>query len=94
MQIGIRNDATNQLAPQAELMPRAFEKCTALRHLDLEKSEYNPARLTRVLPECWHLCAGPAHIRRHLPGATILRLPIKDPPWYALGKGPVTWTSD
>ena len=40
IQIGIRNDATNQLAPQAELMPRAFEKCTALRHLDLEKSEY------------------------------------------------------
>ena len=58
IQIGIRNDATNQLAPQAELMPRAFEKCTALRHLDLEKSEYNPARLTRVLPECCFLEAG------------------------------------
>ena len=58
IQVGIRNDATNQLAPQAELMPRAFEKCTALRHLGLEKSEYNPARLTRVLPECCFLEAG------------------------------------
>ena len=56
--IGIGHDATNQLAPQAELMPRAFEKCTALRHLDLEKSEYNPARLTCVLPECCFLEAG------------------------------------
>ena len=58
IQIGTHNDATNQLAPQAELMPRAFEKCTALRHLDLEKSAYNPARLTRVLPECCFLEAG------------------------------------
>ena len=58
MQIGIRNDATNQLAPQAELMPRAFEKCTALRQLDLEKSERNPASLTRCLPECCFLEAG------------------------------------
>ena len=58
IQIGIRNDATNQGAPQAELMPRAFEKCTVLRHLDLEKSENNPARLTRVLPECCFLEAG------------------------------------
>ena len=58
IQIGIRNDATNQLAPQAELMPRAFEKCTALRQLDLEKSEYTPASLTRCLPECCFLEAG------------------------------------
>ena len=58
MQIGIKNDATNQLAPQAELMPRAFEKCTALRQLDLEQSEYNPNSLTRCLPECCFLEAG------------------------------------
>ena len=35
IQIGANGDTTNQLAPQAELMPRAFEKCTALRRLDL-----------------------------------------------------------
>ena len=58
IQIGTHNDATNELAPQAELMPRAFEKCTSLRHLELEKSAYNPARLTRVLPECCFLEAG------------------------------------
>ena len=58
MQIGISNDAANQLAPQAELMPRAFEKCTALRQLDLEKSEYNPTNLKRCLPECCFLEAG------------------------------------
>ena len=52
MQIGISDDATNRLAGQAELMPQAFEKCTALRQLDLEKSEYNPANLKRCLPEC------------------------------------------
>ena len=58
MQIRISNDAANQLAPQAELMPRAFEKCTALRQLDLEKSEYNPTNLKRCLPECCFLEAG------------------------------------
>ena len=40
---------------QAELMPRAFEKCTALRQLDLEQSEHNPNSLTRCLPECCFL---------------------------------------
>ena len=39
-------------------MPRAFEKCTALRHLELGQSEYNPANLTRCLPECCFLEAG------------------------------------
>ena len=34
-------------------MPRAFEKCTALRHLDPGQSEYSPANLTRCLPECF-----------------------------------------
>ena len=58
IQIGIRNDATNQPAPQAELMPRAFEKCTALRQLDLEQPECNPNSLPRCLPECCFLEAG------------------------------------
>ena len=57
-QIGANGDTTNQLAPQAELMPRAFEKCTALRHLDLGQTEYDPANLTRCLPECCFLEAG------------------------------------
>ena len=57
VQIGTSEGTANQLAPQAELMPRAFEKCTALRQLDLEKSEYNPASLTRCLPECCFLQA-------------------------------------
>ena len=58
VQIGVRDDATNQLAPQAELMPRAFEKCKALRQFDLEQSEHNPHSLTRCLPECCFLDAG------------------------------------
>ena len=58
VQIGTSEETANQLAPQAELMPRAIEKCTALRHLDLGQSEYNPANLTRCLPECCFLEAG------------------------------------
>ena len=40
VQIGVGDDATNQLAPQAESMPRAFEKCKASRQLDLEQSGF------------------------------------------------------
>ena len=58
LQIGINNDTTNQLAPQAELRPRAFHKCTALRQLNLELSEYNPNSLMRWLPESCFLEAG------------------------------------
>ena len=47
-----------KLAPQAQLMPRAFEKCTALRHLDLGQTECDSANLTRCLPECCFLEAG------------------------------------
>ena len=58
MQVGTSEDTANQLAPQAELMPRAFEKCTALRHLDLGQSEHNTPGRTRCLPECCFLHAG------------------------------------
>ena len=58
LQVGINNDTTNQLAPQAELRPRAFHKCTALRQINLELSEYNPTSLMRSLPECCFLEAG------------------------------------
>ena len=58
VQIGVNSDATNQLAPQAQFRPRAFEKCTALRQISFEKAEYDPANLTRCLPECCFLEAG------------------------------------
>ena len=56
--VGIRNDTTNQLAPQAELRPRAFHKCAATTYLEL--SEYNSNSVMRVLPECCFLepCKG------------------------------------
>ena len=57
-QVGATNHTTNQLAPQAQLRPRAFEKCTALRHLDLERTEYDPTNPKRYLPECCFLEAG------------------------------------
>ena len=41
-QIGATSDATNQLAPQAQFRPRAFEKCTALRQLNFEKLSMTP----------------------------------------------------
>ena len=58
LQVGLRNDTTNQLAPQAELRPRAFHRCTALRQLDFELREYNANSVTRALPECCFLEAG------------------------------------
>ena len=57
-QIGATSHTTNQLAPQAQLQPRAFEKCTALRHLNLELAEYDPTNPRRCLPECCFLEAG------------------------------------
>ena len=60
-QIGATSDTTNQFAPQAQFRPRAFEKCTALRQLNFEKTEYDPTNLTnltRCLPECCFLEAG------------------------------------
>ena len=38
--------------------PQAFEKCTALRQLNIEQTEYDPTNLTRCLPECCFLEAG------------------------------------
>ena len=58
LQVGINNDTDNQLAPQAELRPRAFHKCTASRHINFELSEHKPTRLMRCLPECCFLEAG------------------------------------
>ena len=52
LQVGMNNDTVKQLAPQAELGPRAFHKCTALRHISLELSEHGPTKLLRSLQEC------------------------------------------
>ena len=57
-QIGTTQHSDNLLAPQAQLRPRAFEGCTALRYLNMDKAEYNPAYPNRSLPECWFLEAG------------------------------------
>ena len=38
LQLGTTSDSTNQLAPWAQFRPRAFEKCTALRHLNFEQT--------------------------------------------------------
>ena len=57
-QIGTTRHPDNPLAPQAQLRPRAFERCTALRHLSMDKAEYDPAHPTRSLPECCFLEAG------------------------------------
>ena len=65
VQIRDQSATTNQLAPQAQFRPRAFEKCSALRHLNFEQTEYDPANLYRCLPECCFLEAGIVSL--HLP---------------------------
>ena len=57
-QIGTTQHPDNFLAPQAQLRPRAFEKCTALRHLNMDKAEYDNAHPNRYLPDCCFLVAG------------------------------------
>ena len=57
-QIGATQHPSNQLAPQAQFRPRAFEKCTALRHLNIKKTEYDPTNPNRCLPACCFLEAG------------------------------------
>ena len=65
VQLGAQGDAANQLAPQAQFRPRAFEKCSALRQICFEQTEYDPANLTRCLPECCFLEA--RIVSSHLP---------------------------
>ena len=63
-QMGATNHTSCQLAPQAQLRLRAFEKCTALRHLNLERTENDPTNPNRCLPECCFLEAGIVSISR------------------------------
>ena len=57
-QIGMTQYPDNPLAPQAQLRPGAFERCTALRHLSMDKADYDLAHPTRSLPERCFLEAG------------------------------------
>ena len=50
-QVGAAEDTTNQLAPQAQVSPHAFERCSALRQVNFEQTEVDPANLTRCIPE-------------------------------------------
>ena len=57
-QIGVTQCPCNTLAPQAQLRPRVFQGCTALRHLDLGKSGCGLTHPNRSLPDCCFLEAG------------------------------------
>ena len=57
-QIGGQSAAVNQLAPQAQFRPRAFEKCSTLQQLNFERTEYDPTNLNRSIPEGCFLEAG------------------------------------
>ena len=49
-QIGDQSATVNQLAPQAQFRPRAFEKCSTLQQLNFERTEYDPINLNRSIP--------------------------------------------
>ena len=57
-QVGMKQRPNNVLAPQAQLRPRGFAHCAALRHLDLGESIVGAAHPTRSLPECCFVKAG------------------------------------
>ena len=46
-----QSTTVNQLAPQAQFRPRAFEKCSTLQQLNFERTEYDPTNLNRDIPE-------------------------------------------
>ena len=50
-QIGDQSTTVNQLAPQAQFRPRAFEKCSTLQQLNFERTEYDPTNLNCSIPE-------------------------------------------
>ena len=52
----------NQLAPQAQVSPHAFERCSALRQVNFERTEVDPANLTRCTPESCFLGSGIAQL--------------------------------
>ena len=50
-QVGDQSTTVNQLAPQAQFRPRAFEKYSTLQELNFERTEYDPTNLHRYIPE-------------------------------------------
>ena len=50
-QIEDQSATVNQLAPQAQFRPRAFEKCSTLQQLNFERTEHDPTNLNRSIPE-------------------------------------------
>ena len=60
--LGAAEDTTNQLAPQAQVSPHAFERCSALRQVNFEKTEVDPATCTRCIPEGCSLGSGIAQL--------------------------------
>ena len=57
-QIGDQSTTVNQLAPQAQFRPRAFEKRSTLQQLNFERTEYDPTNLNRSIPEGCFVEAG------------------------------------
>ena len=51
-QVGAAHCPSNKLAPQAQLRPRAFQACTALRSINLGMSESATTYPNRCLPDC------------------------------------------
>ena len=51
-QVGAAHCPSNKLAPQAQLRPRAFQACTALRNINLGMSESATTYPNRCLPDC------------------------------------------
>ena len=50
-QVGAAHCPSNKLAPQAQLRPRAFQACTALRNINLGTSESATTYPNRCLPD-------------------------------------------
>ena len=59
-QLGAAEDTTNQLAPQAQVS--AFERCSALRQVNFERTEVDPVNFTRCIPEGCFLWSGIAQL--------------------------------
>ena len=57
-QIGIAEDTSNLLAPQAQVSPHAFESCLALRQVSFEQTEAHASNCTRYIPEGCFLGSG------------------------------------
>ena len=56
--VGDPDQSSNQLAPQARLNVRVFEKCRTLRTIGLERTKYDPRDPNRVIPEGCFLGTG------------------------------------